>query len=77
MKDFGYYYLIFVGLIVGIVDILVIDNKVEIIDVVYYRVEDINKVFCWGLMIEEDCYVVVIIIWCEVKEVFEKCFIEI
>ncbi|PNY18183.1 DNA-directed RNA polymerase subunit beta' [Streptococcus parauberis] len=76
LKDLGYYHSTLAGLTVGIADIPVIDNKVEILEAAHHRVEEINKGFRRGLMTDEDRYVAVTTTWREAKEALEKRLIE-
>lgn len=68
MKDFGFKILIKVGMIVGIVDILIFEEKYEIFEKVYDIVEKIIKLFCCGLIIDDERYECVIGVWNVVKD---------
>ncbi|WP_368653599.1 DNA-directed RNA polymerase subunit beta' [Ornithinibacillus sp. 4-3] len=68
MKDLGFKYSTKAGITVGISDIVVLENKKELLDQAQIKVDNVMKQFRRGLITEEERYEHVISIWSEVKD---------
>ena len=68
MKDLGFHYSTIAGMTVGISDIVVLNNKEELLDEAQEKVDTVQKQFRRGLITEEERYNRVISIWTEVRE---------
>ncbi|MER2226385.1 MAG: DNA-directed RNA polymerase subunit beta' [Carnobacterium sp.] len=68
MKDLGYKYSTKAGITVGIADIVVLEEKQEILDNAHLQVEKVTKQFRRGLITDEERYERVIDIWNKTKD---------
>ncbi|SIN90260.1 DNA-directed RNA polymerase subunit beta' [Carnobacterium alterfunditum] len=68
MKDLGYKYSTKAGITVGIADIVVLEEKQEILDNAHEQVEKVTKQFRRGLITDEERYERVIDIWNKTKD---------
>jgi len=68
MKDLGFHYSTKAGMTVGISDIVVLDNKQELLDEAQEKVDTVQRQFRRGLITEEERYDRVISIWTDVRE---------
>ncbi len=68
MKDLGYKYSTKAGITVGISDIVVLEEKQEILDNAHKQVEKVTKQFRRGLITDEERYERVIDIWNKTKD---------
>ena len=68
MKDLGYKYSTKAGITVGIADIVVLEEKQEILDNAHQQVEKVTKQFRRGLITDEERYERVIDIWNKTKD---------
>ncbi|MGX7394191.1 DNA-directed RNA polymerase subunit beta' [Carnobacterium mobile] len=68
MKDLGYKYSTIAGITVGIADIVVLEEKQQILDEAHGEVENITKQFRRGLITDEERYERVITIWNAAKD---------
>lgn len=68
MKDLGYKYSTKAGITVGIADIVVLEEKQEILDTAHKQVEKVTKQFRRGLITDEERYERVIDIWNKTKD---------
>lgn len=68
MKDLGYKYSTIAGITVGIADIVVLEEKQQILDEAHGEVENITKQFRRGLITDEERYERVINIWNAAKD---------
>ncbi|WP_035050870.1 DNA-directed RNA polymerase subunit beta' [Carnobacterium pleistocenium] len=68
MKDLGYKYSTRAGITVGIADIVVLEEKQEILDNAHTQVEKVMKQFRRGLITDEERYERVIDIWNKTKD---------
>ncbi|CAM3895882.1 DNA-directed RNA polymerase subunit beta' [Alkalicoccus chagannorensis] len=72
MKDLGFYYSTKAGITIGVSDIVVLEDKQEILDEAEERVSKVSKQFRRGLITEEERYGKVIEIWGEAKDVIQQ-----
>ena len=68
MKDLGFHYSTRAGMTVGISDIVVLDNKQELLDKAQEKVDTVQRQFRRGLITEEERYDSVIAIWTAARE---------
>src|SRR5690625_616780 len=68
MKDLGFSYSTRAGITVGISDIVVLEDKEEMLDEAQVKVDKVLKQFCRGLITEDERYDRVIAIWSDVKD---------
>ncbi|WP_407371928.1 DNA-directed RNA polymerase subunit beta' [Carnobacterium sp.] len=71
MKDLGYKYSTKAGITVGIADIVVLEEKQEILDNAHLQVEKVTKQFRRGLITDEERYERVIDIWNKTKDLIQ------
>ncbi|HLR54899.1 MAG TPA: DNA-directed RNA polymerase subunit beta' [Pseudogracilibacillus sp.] len=71
MKDLGFNYSTKAGMTVGVSDIMVLDDKEELLDEAEEKVAKVTKQFRRGLITDEERYGSVINIWTEVKDVIQ------
>ncbi|WP_026702405.1 DNA-directed RNA polymerase subunit beta' [Salibacterium aidingense] len=71
MKDLGFYYSTKAGITVGISDIVVLEDKKEILDDAESQVERVMKQFRRGLITDEERYNKVISVWSEAKDTIQ------
>src|SRR5699024_12279992 len=71
MKDLGFNYSTKAGMTVGVSDIMVLDDKEELLDEAEEKVAKVTKQFRRGLITDEVPYGSVINIWTEVKDVIQ------
>src|SRR5699024_10925213 len=71
MKDLGFNYSTKAGMTVGVSDIMVVDDKEELLDEAEDKVAKVTKQFRRGLSTDEERYGSVINIWTEVKDVIQ------
>ena len=71
MKDLGYKYSTKAGITVGIADIVVLEEKQEILDNAHGQVEKVTKQFRRGLITDEERYERVIDIWNKTKDLIQ------
>src|SRR5690625_2946425 len=68
MKDLGFSYSTRAGITVGISDIVVLEDKEEMLDEAQVKVDNVLKQFRRGLITEDERYDRVIAIWSDVKD---------
>ncbi|MDQ0300906.1 DNA-directed RNA polymerase subunit beta' [Salibacterium salarium] len=71
MKDLGFYYSTKAGITVGISDIVVLEDKQDIIDDTEDKIERVMKQFRRGLITDEERYNKVISEWSEAKDTIQ------
>ncbi|RSL29275.1 DNA-directed RNA polymerase subunit beta' [Salibacterium salarium] len=71
MKDLGFYYSTKAGITVGISDIVVLEDKQEIISETEEKIERVMKQFRRGLITDEERYNKVISEWSEAKDTIQ------
>ncbi len=72
IKDFGYKYATLSGLSISESDMIMPDNKQELLDEAADKVKFIQKKYWNGYLTEDEKYAQSIAIWAEVKKVIEK-----
>ncbi|WP_444685246.1 DNA-directed RNA polymerase subunit beta' [Alkalicoccus luteus] len=72
MKSLGFYYSTKAGITVGVSDIVVLEDKQEILDEAEEKVSKISKQFRRGLITEEERYDKVIEVWSKAKDVIQE-----
>lgn len=72
MKDLGFSYSTKAGMTVGVSDIVVLEEKQEILKESHDKVENVSKQFRRGLITEEERYDRVIAIWSQAKDVIQE-----
>ncbi|SFQ17957.1 DNA-directed RNA polymerase subunit beta' [Salibacterium halotolerans] len=72
MKDLGFYYSTKAGITVGISDIVVLEDKPDILEDAESKVEQVMKQFRRGLITDEERYNNVISVWSDAKEVIQE-----
>ncbi|MGN1400596.1 MAG: DNA-directed RNA polymerase subunit beta' [Bacillus sp. (in: firmicutes)] len=72
MKDLGFKYSTKAGITVGVADIVVLEEKKEIIETAQSKVDNVLKQFRRGLITEDERYDKVISIWSEAKDVIQS-----
>ncbi|MET3684040.1 DNA-directed RNA polymerase subunit beta' [Alkalibacillus flavidus] len=68
MKDLGFEYSTKAGITIGVSDIVVLDEKPEIIDDAQSKVDKVSKQFRRGLITENERYDRVVSVWTEAKD---------
>jgi len=76
MKDLGFSYSTRAGITVGISDIVVLEEKEELLEEAQAKVDNVLKQFRRGLITEEERHERVIAIWTEVKDDIQERLIE-
>ncbi len=76
MKDLGFHYSTIAGMTVGISDIVVLNNKQELLDQAQEKVDTVQRQFRRGLITEEERYNRVISIWTEVRDDIQERLME-
>ena len=76
MKNLGFKYSTRAGLTIGMSDIVVLQNKDEILDEAQIKVDNVLKQFRRGLITEEERYDRVISYWSDAKDVIQDKLIE-
>ncbi|WP_205138597.1 DNA-directed RNA polymerase subunit beta' [Virgibacillus halotolerans] len=71
MKDLGFSYSTKAGMTVGVSDIVVLEEKQEILKESHDKVENVSKQFRRGLITDEERYDRVIAIWSQAKDVIQ------
>src|SRR5699024_7950670 len=71
MKDLGFKYSTKAGMTVGVSDIVVLEEKAELLDEAQEKVDRVLASFRRGLITEEERYSRVITIWSDVKDVIQ------
>src|SRR5699024_1028516 len=72
MKDLGFNYSTKAGMTVGVSDIVVLNEKEELLDDAEEKVAKVTKQFRRGLITDEERYGSVISIWSEAKDVIQE-----
>ncbi|MGY4691828.1 DNA-directed RNA polymerase subunit beta' [Salibacterium sp. K-3] len=72
MKDLGFYYSTKAGITVGISDIVVLEDKQDILDDAEGKVEQVMKQFRRGLITDEERYNKVISVWSDAKDTIQE-----
>src|SRR5690625_3272111 len=76
MKDLGFSYSTKADMTVGISDIVVLNEKQELLDEAQAQVDSVQRQFRRGLITEEERYNRVITIWSDVKDVIQDKLME-
>src|SRR5699024_6779747 len=76
MKDLGFKYSTRAGMTVGISDIVVLNEKQELLEEAQEKVDRVQASFRRGLITEDERYSRVITIWSDVKDVIQDKLME-
>jgi len=76
MKDLGFKYSTTAGMTVGVSDIVVLEEKPELLEEAQEKVDRVQASFKRGLITEEERYSRVISIWSDVKDVIQDKLME-
>src|SRR5690625_4485478 len=68
MKDLGFHYSTKAGITVGVSDIVVLDEKEELLDKAQEKVDNVQKQFRRGLITDDERYERIISIWSDAKD---------